>query len=408
MPHLEAGVGVVHGRIVEGLRIPFYKDVYFETVFIPGFSDTHAHPQVIDAGLDSQESYWRNSYEWLDKRRLHIDEVMVRQDIGLSARLAELALKRAVLEGVTLIAFTGVLEANLKARLRFPSGPRLVLLPTLMDKKGWSTPRDVSRLYAKYRKYIADSLLKIGVFVHSLKWAGPETFRGAVELASKGRMPLGLHLSEGVSEGGEFLARLSHIDRPPRIVAVHCIDDDPDILGVRCSSCPASNMLLYNRSRRSLRGVTSFGSDWPHLVGTVPRHLGLIMKLYPGRLGEVLRRATTGGYQDYGVSHTGDLAAYDEDLGRVLTGKPIPKLVMVAGSVVVDEGVLVETGEDLHDVEKETLEVSKYVGEVYGDGTPPLVPGPQYVWDIVEGLGGEPRIDLSREFLLQPAQDQRY
>ncbi|MCE4619216.1 MAG: hypothetical protein F7C37_07255 [Desulfurococcales archaeon] len=397
MPHLEADIGVVHGRIVEGLRIPFYKDVYFETVFIPGFSDTHAHPQVIDAGLDTQEMFWRNSYEWLDERELHIDEVMVRQDIGVSTRLAELALKRAVLEGVTMIAFTGVLEANLKARLRFPTGPRLVLLPTLMDKKGWSTPQDVSRLYEKYKKYISDSLLRIGVFVHSLKWAGPKTFYGAIELASKGRMPLGLHLSEGISEGDVFKSRIAVVNRPPRIVAVHCIDDDPASLGIRCSSCPASNMLLYNRTRESLKGVTSFGSDWPHLLGSVPRHLGLILKIFPGRLSEVIRRITTGGYQDYGVSHTGDLVAYDAPLDRVLTGKPLPKLVMVAGSVVVEEGAIKETGETLRVIEKETLEVSKYVGEVYGDGTPPLVPGPQYVWDIVEGLGGEPRIHLARK-----------
>lgn len=397
MPHLEAGVGVVHGRIVEGLRIPFHTDAYYETVLIPGFSDTHAHPQVIDAGLDSQSSYWRSSYEWIEERRLHIDEVMVRQDVGVATRLAELALKRAILEGVTMIAFTGVLEANLKARLRFPSGPRMVLLPTLMDKRGWSTPGDVSLLYEKYSKYISDSLLKIGVFVHSLRWAGPATFQGAVELASRARMPLGLHLSEGVGEAEEFKSRMAGVERPPRIIAVHCIEDDPGEFGLRCSSCPASNMLLYNRTRGSLKGTTSFGSDWPHLIGSVTRHLGLILKVYSGRLSEVLRRITTGGYQDYGVPHHGDLAAYDAPLDRVLTGKPLPRLVLVSGGIVVDEGVLQGTGESLRDVEKETLELSKYIAEVYGDGTPPLIPGPQHVWDVVEALGGEPRIDLAWE-----------
>ncbi|MEB3846643.1 MAG: hypothetical protein GSR74_01550, partial [Desulfurococcales archaeon] len=147
MPHLEAEIGVIHGRLVEGVRIPFKQDIFFETVILPGFSDTHAHPQVIDAGLSpGRIALWSNSYEWLETRRLAVDEAMVRRDLGLSARLAELALKRMALEGVTLAAFTGVLEANLKARLRVSPGPRLVLLPTLMDREGWSRPGEVSRL----------------------------------------------------------------------------------------------------------------------------------------------------------------------------------------------------------------------------------------------------------------------
>ncbi|MCE4600580.1 MAG: hypothetical protein F7C38_03335 [Desulfurococcales archaeon] len=337
----------------------------------------------------------------MDERRLHVDEVMLRQDIGLSARLAELALKRAVLEGVTLIAFTGVLEANLKARLRFPGGPRLVLLPTSMDRAGWMKPAEVLHLYNKYYNYLEDSLLRIGIFVHSLRWASRSTFREALVLASNTGMPLGLHLSEGISEKSEFVARVSEAPRLPRIIAVHCIEDNPREMGIRCSSCPGSNMILYGRSRTSLEGVTSFGSDWPHLIGTVSRHIGLILRLFPARLGSVLYRITTGGYIDYGVQHNGDLVAYDSPLEDVITGRVLPRMVMVAGNIVVDESVIPDTGESLSDVEREVREVSKYASEVYGDGSPPLLPGPRFIWDIMESLGGEPNISLSGEVFVQ-------
>ncbi len=401
MPYLEAGVAVVHGRIVEGFRVPFYRDEYYETVFIPGFSDTHAHPQVIDAGLDAGIALWRDSYHWLETRRLHVDEPAVRQDLGLSTRLSELALKRAVLEGTTLIAFTGRLEANLKARLRFPWGPRMVLLPTIMDRRGWASPGDVARLYSVYRNFIGDSLLRPGVFVHSLRMVREQSFARALELATRSGMPFGLHLSEGVSEAPLLVSRLSGVSPRPRIIAVHCMSDDPRALGIRCSSCPGSNVLLYGRTRGSLAGVTSFGSDWPHLIGTVPRHLGLIARVFARRLDAILYRMTTGGYIDYGVSHTGDLAAYDVGLDKVLTGRYTPRLVLVSNTVVVAEGRIVSTGEALGDVERETLETIKYAVELYGDGVTPSIPGPEILWRLAGRLRLEPGVGLPGEVLVE-------
>jgi len=384
LPYLEAETAVIHGRIVRNFRLPFHQDVFYKTVIVPGFSDTHAHPQVIDAGLEAGIGSWRDSYHWIESRKLNVDEARLRQDLGLSKRLAELALKRAVLEGTTLVAFTGNLSANLKARLQLPLGPRMVLLPTLMDRKGWAKPAEVEALYKAYSNYIVDSMLQPGVFVHSIRYAAKETFMKALEMASRGRMPLGLHLSEGVRED-EALKQLleeSPVRPKPKIVAVHCLEGDPRRLGIRCSSCPGTNILLYAKARKSLAGITSFGSDWPHLIGTMPRHLGLIMKLYGGRIEAVLSRATLGGYNDYNVSHEGDLVAYDEPLEKVLTGKPIPKLVMVARNIVVDEGRLVETGESLDDVVAATLETIKYAVDVYGRGVLPAIPGPEIIWEI--------------------------
>jgi len=389
LPHLEAGIGVVYGRIVEGLRIPFSRDEYYETIIIPGFSDTHAHPQVVDGGI-SEDSVgsWRNSYQWLEDRRLVVDEAAVRSDIGVSSHLAQLALKRALLEGVTLIALTGRLEANLKARIAFPHGPRMVLLPTIMDRAGWARPSDVAMLYSKYNRFIEDSLLRPGVFVHSIRYASEETVLAALNLAARGRMPLGLHLSEGVPEMWKFSSILARAGHRPKIVAVHCISDNPRSLGIRCSSCPGTNMVLYGRTRPGLAGTTSFGSDWPHLIGTVPRHLGLIRKLYGNKIESILYRATMGGYLDYGVSSAGDLVAYDVDLDEVLSGRVLPRLVSVADTIVVEEGVLVSTGETLEDVEKDTLDAIRYVAEAYGSGEKVYVPGPKLVWEIEENLRG--------------------
>ena len=95
MPVLEAGLAVIRGSIIrENAKIPFPVDAYYDVVFLPGFSDAHAHPQVVDAGL-YPGAKWRSSYEWLLYRRMSVDEALVRADIGLSSRLAELALKRA-------------------------------------------------------------------------------------------------------------------------------------------------------------------------------------------------------------------------------------------------------------------------------------------------------------------------
>ena len=388
MPYLEADLAVVYGRLVEGLRIPFPRDEYYKTIIIPGFSDTHAHPQVIDAGMDfeSDIASWSDSYDWLENRNMVIDEARVRGDIGLSASLAEIALKRAVLEGVTLIAFTGRLEANLKARLRFPYGPRMVLLPTIMDKEGWARPSDVERLYEQYSRYINDSLLRPGVFVHSLRYAGRETVLQSLRLAYYGGMPFGLHLSEGVPEIRLLSQLLSEAEMRPRIIAVHCISDDPRGLGLRCSSCPGTNMILYGRTRPRLAGTTSFGSDWPHLIGTVPRHLPLIKNIYGNNIEAIMYRATIGGYRDYGITAAGDLVAYDGDLDDIMEGRVLPKLVTVAGSIVVYESRIAATGENINDILGMLEEVVSYASETYGYGGRPRIPGPEVVWKLARNL----------------------
>ncbi len=373
MGQLEADIAIIKGKIIERFSMPFRRDIYFDTIFFPGFSDTHAHPQVIDAGL-SPGKVWSNSYEWLMSRELHVDEALIRNDIGLASKLTELTLKRALLEGVTLIGLTGRLEANIKALTRISAAPRVVLMPTIMEKRGWSTPQDIEIMFKKYSRYINDELLRPGVFVHSIAYANPLMIINSLKLAKKMRAPLGIHLSEGISEKDDFLEIVGKQVANQRILAVHCLDDDYYDLGLRCSSCPVSNLILYNRTRKSLFGVTSFGSDWPHLVGTVARHIPLLLKLYGMDYSGVLYRITVGGYNDFNVSIKGDFVAYDVPLSKILSNGAYPSLVSVASRILVEEGTIVETGENYGDIIRETYETIRYAVERYGDGEMPYFP----------------------------------
>jgi len=92
---IEAGIAVVHGRIVEGFRAPFREDAYYDVVLVPGFSDGHAHPQVIDGGL-RRGVRWRDSYEWIRGRDMVVDEVMVRRDLSVASKLSYLTMVRAL------------------------------------------------------------------------------------------------------------------------------------------------------------------------------------------------------------------------------------------------------------------------------------------------------------------------
>lgn len=364
MGYIEASTAVVYGKVVSNLKIPFKRDLHVETLIIPGFSDAHAHPQVIDAGLGGR--VWRDSYHWIDGRKLRVDEAAVRSDIDLSTRLAHLVFKRALLRGVTLLAVTGRLEANVNGWLSMRIRPRVVFLPTAMKKRGWKSVDDLITSIDALRYSLRDVLARLGIFVHSLRLAGVDELVKAAKYASSSGGLVGIHVDEGVRETEELRLHLGALLGRTRIVGVHCIEtDDPSKHGILCAACPASNMVLYRRTRRNLRGITSFGSDWPHLLGTVPDHLPLIHSLYPGFREEILRRATIGGYRDYGMMHSGDLVGYDVPLDRVLSEGAEPLFVSVSWRVAVWEGILLETSETIHDIERSTREVIREALDAY-------------------------------------------
>ena len=374
MGRIEAEYLVVKGRVVENASVPAPVSGWYRVVIVPGFSDGHAHPQVVDGGVLS-DGPWRDSYEWIKSRRLSVDEALVRADSELAAGLARLTLWKSLLEGTTLIALTGRLEANVAAFVSSPDMPRVVLLPTVMRRQGWPSYGDVVRARRRVEPMLADGLARLGVFIHSLEYTDPGTVRRADRDAAARGEVLGLHLGEGRPE----LARLLRIlgGKPSsRLVAVHCIDDEGMVgAGVRCVSCPATNLILYRRTRRSLRGVTSFGSDWPLLIGSVPRHLGLLTRLWPSAE-SVLSRATLGGYLDYGMPYGGDIVAFDEGLGKVLEGGALPRFVSVAGKPVVVEGRLATEGYSHAEVESMVVDLVKEALEKYPSGEAPATRDP--------------------------------
>lgn len=364
MGTLEADTAIVYGRIVENFKMKFPIDAHFSTIVIPGFSDGHAHPQVVD-GDSSPEKRWEHSYDWLENRRLIVDEAAVRGDVELSSRLSRLTLARAVLEGTTLIVLTGRLLANANALLSLKRRPRVVLLPTIMDKRGWTI--DVARGdYARVTSLVSDGHVRLGVFVHSLRTAKRETIEEAVSMAASMGAVMGLHLGEGVPESDLFVESFG---RPPysvRIVPVHCIDDEIRELGISCVACPATNLMLYGRTRKDLAGIAAFGSDWPLLIGTVARHIGLIRRAWKASPEEILSRATVGGYRLYGIGYDGDVVGYDERIGEVMSGRALPKMVSVGWEIAVWEGRLAEEGVSVRELEKEIEEAVREAVERYG------------------------------------------
>lgn len=366
MGYIEAETALVHGRVVHGFRMRWRESLWFKTIVVPGFSDGHAHPQVVDPGAGGGP--WSNSYDWLESRRLRVDEAAVRADIDLSARLAALTFARALLEGVTLIAVTGRLEANVKGWLSVGGAPRAVFLPTVMDKKGWPSVEEVARAAERLRGMLADGLARIGVFVHSLGTARPETVRAALAFAASKRTVLGMHLSEGLPEAERLREVLGPGPYPTRIVAVHCTEPEDLPRSVYCVSCPASNMILYGRTRPTLDGVYGFGSDWPLLLGTAARHVRLALSISPRSVSMTLYRATTGGYIVYEMPFQGDFAAYDDSLERVLEGRAKPVYVSVAERPIVAEGRLQPWGYTLGEVESLIRDAVREAFEKHGLG----------------------------------------
>lgn len=349
---IEADTAIIYGRVVDRFKTEAPVSGYYKLVVVPGFSDGHMHPQVVDAGLLPGRR-WRDSYDWLENRVLRVNEASLRADIELSTRLARLVFMRSLLEGVTLAVVTGRLEANVRAWLGLRARPRVVFLPTVMDRRGWPSVEEVAVGASRLSRLLEDGVARIGVFLHSLKTSSPETARKSLALASKLRTVMGMHLSEGVKEVGLLKSVLGPGPYPVPIAAVHCTEEEDLPPGVYCVSCPKSNLVLYGRTRRSLAGVHGFGSDWPLLLGTVARHLDVITSMFRAGYEAILSRATAGGYRVYGMPAGGDLVAYDSGFDSLIAGRAKPSLVVVNNSVAVNEGRLV--GEELSLIEVEKL-----------------------------------------------------
>ncbi|MEM4800704.1 MAG: hypothetical protein QXO61_05300, partial [Acidilobaceae archaeon] len=234
----------------------------------------------------------------------------------------------------------------------------------VMDRAGW-TFRELSMDYEKVSMIVEDGTAKLGVFVHSLGTSSLDTVNSAIRIALREGKILGLHFSEGINEVEKFEEVFGKPPYPIRIVTVHCIDGDLRHRNIPCVACPATNLVLYRRIRRSVETYSGIGSDWPLILGTSPRHFPLVARVYRASIQKLISLYTIEGYRVYSMPHDGDLVAYDEDLDLVIEGKALPSLVTVAGKVVVEEKRLIESELMLSDIEKKIEEAIREAYERY-------------------------------------------
>ncbi|MCE4606070.1 MAG: hypothetical protein F7B59_01885 [Desulfurococcales archaeon] len=364
---IEAEAAVIHGKIIYDARLPIeWAEGTYKTIVMPGFSDGHMHPQVIDTGFSQPYSY-SNSYEWIEQRVMAIDEASVRRDESLSSRLAFLTYLRSILEGSTLISVTGAFVPNVKAWNLALDKPRIVFLPTTMRRSGWMAPQEIFSVSEKLRNSINDSLARLGIFVHSLKYSSQRDIKYSYSMIEAKKGIMGLHLSEGISELN-ILQRIMNSNRFNRIIAVHCLNDKVKPYGLTCISCPGTNVILYNKVKRDIYDIDSFGSDWPHIIGTIASHIHIINRIFNVPIETLLFRLTTGGYIVHGMSTQGDLIGFDESLDRVLKSNVQPIDVYIAGRKTVEEKQTFLTGYTLEDVERETKKAIDAALDLHGTG----------------------------------------
>jgi len=345
------------------LRLRGEGSFYAESALVPGFSDAHAHPQVVDYG----GGRWRNSYEWMAGRRLRVDEAALRADMELSARLAAAAMLRELLDGVTMVAMVGRGEANFAAYRRLPVKPRIALLPTILESsRGWLNAWDAIDLLITLSSL--DGAVPVGLFVHSLGHVSRESLKAAYEAARVLEVPFALHLSEGVDELPQLVKALGLREgEDSGVVAVHCISGSGyKRYGVRVVHCPLSNLTLYGRTLSDVGEVDALGSDWPLLLGSALAAYRAAVEVHGMEKALLLlEKATIGGYRLFGLDWRGDAAFFDEPLGRVVEGSAAPRFVAVRGELAVVEGELVGLGKTRADVEREVRELIKLAEEAY-------------------------------------------
>ncbi|HDI31280.1 MAG TPA: hypothetical protein ENF80_00515 [Thermofilum sp.] len=315
------------------IRLPgLSKSYYFKTVLMPGFSDAHAHPQVVDVG----NGKWCNSLEWIAHRRLKVDESSLRRDLVLSEKLAKVTILLSLLNGVTLLSIVGSLRANAMAVKNIEHKPRVVLMPTLMRGKGWSDFNTFVRFHTSLNGF-ENELVKMGVFIHSISYTNRSDITQAYNYSKKRKILLGMHLSEGISELKKAVRLLA--SNKLDIIGVHCIEDEKyEEYAVKIVHCPVSNIYLYNRTLKDPKKISCFGSDWPLLIGSVLNQYRTALRIHKVSPLFLLRKATIGGYETYGMRWDGDLVAFDEDLKKVVKGEVNqPVYVFVNGNAVVEE-----------------------------------------------------------------------
>ena len=352
--------GIVHD--IE-LKIGDRGSYWFRTAIHPGFSDAHAHPHVIDIGIHSDSRIWSNSLEWMKNRVLKVDEKALRKDLELCTQLSELTILRALLNGTTMIALVGNLEANFRAYKRLSLRPRTVIMPTILNSEGWYNSKQILPLIMSIFDQLENRHIKIGIFCHSLYFTSRDDILLSMNISGLLDLPLALHLSEGTRD----LDRLRSIINGKSnngIIGIHCIEDeDYKSMNIRIVSCPISNLVLYGRTQNNLDLIDAFGTDWPLIIGSLREHIPQIMRIFREEKYEILKKCTLGGYKLYNYNYSGDYVFFDERIERVLSNPPKPVYVSIGGKFTVVEGTVM--GYTLHEVDKMIESIKRYAIDCY-------------------------------------------
>ena len=120
--------------------------------------------------------------------------------------------------------------------------------------------------------------------------------------------------------------------------------------------------------KRDIYDIDSFGSDWPHLIGTVGSHVHMIKRFFNVPIETLLFRLTTGGYIVHGMPSQGDLLGFDASLDDLLHSSTAPVDVYVSGRKIVENKETVFSGFNISDIERETLEAIKAAVDLHGTG----------------------------------------
>lgn len=342
MAVIEVGELFTPTGIVENAKLvlpSFKKSLWFESGVFPGFVDAHAHPHVIDAGLNGGP--WKNYVEWLSSRKLRIDEGALREDLNACTRLSKLTLMLSALQGTTLISLTGNFKANTRAVTELKKRPRVVATPTIIDKQGWEPFERILPILRYIETLDTNETFRLGIFCHSLRFTRRKHIVKSYKLAENNGLIFALHLSEGVKEL-QKLTKTLKLPGKTKIIGVHCTErEDYKSKGVHVVQCLSSNLALYGKTQRNLGLIECFGSDWPLIFGGILTEIKKALSVHGKRkLFEIIRKTTVNGYKLYNVNYSGDYVFFGAPLKKTIQYKIKPLYVLIRGEIVVAERML--------------------------------------------------------------------